>query len=62
MTENKRNKQQKLGFFMDYGLFILTLFCIVGCGATSWHLGRRVGIEDAVQHMMDNGMLPDVEE
>ena len=47
---------------MDYGLLILTLFCIVGCGATSWHLGHRVGIEDAVQHMMDNGMLPDVEE
>ena len=46
---------------MDYGLLFLTLFCIVGCGAPSWHLGHRVGIENSVQYMVDNKMI-DVED
>jgi hypothetical protein len=46
---------------MEIVLGLAVIFCVWGCGATCWHLGHRVGIENAVQHMMDQGMLPNVE-
>jgi len=46
---------------MSIELISIILFSVWGCGMTCWHLGRRVGIEDAVQHMMDEGMI-DVQE
>ena len=47
---------------MELLLGTAVMLCILGCGMTCYFLGHRVGIEDAVQHLMDNGMLPDVEQ
>jgi len=33
------------------------VFCLVGCGLTSFFLGRQAGIEGAVQHFIDIGLL-----
>ena len=46
---------------MSIELISIILFSVWGCGMTCWHLGHRAGIENAVQHMMDEGMI-DVEE
>ena len=46
---------------MDYTLIIIILFSVWGCGITCWFMGQRAGIENAVQHMIDQGMI-DVEE
>ncbi len=46
---------------MSIELISIILFSVWGCGMTCWHLGRHVGIEDAVQHMMDEGLI-DVQE
>jgi|TARA_R110001592_G_scaffold348018_1_gene641894 hypothetical protein len=43
-------------------LIAIILFCITGCGLTAYHLGRRVGIEDAVEHMVQEGLLEVVDE
>ena len=47
----------KQGNTMSIDLIALILFCVWGCGLTTYHLGRRVGIEDAVQHMADSGII-----
>ena len=33
------------------------VFCLVGCGLTSFFVGRQAGIEGAVQHFIDIGLL-----
>lgn len=40
---------------------IIFLFCLIGCGITTWNLGHRDGVEDAVQYFIDNGVI-DVDE
>jgi len=42
---------------MSAELVFIILFSVWGCGMTTYHLGRRVGIEDAVQHMADSGII-----
>ena len=42
---------------MSIDLVAIILFCVWGCGLTTYHLGRQVGIEDAVQHMSDAGLI-----
>lgn len=42
---------------MSVELVFIILFSVWGCGMTTYHLGRRVGIEDAVQHMANEGMI-----
>mgnify|MGYP006879416631 FL=1 len=39
---------------MEYAIFI---FCLIGCGMTSYHLGRQEGIETTIEHLVDQGML-----
>ena len=39
---------------MEIAIFI---FCLVGCGLTSYHLGRQEGIETTIEHLVDQGML-----
>tara|TARA_B110000483_G_C17808359_1_gene394148 strand:+ start:165 stop:305 length:141 start_codon:yes stop_codon:yes gene_type:complete len=42
---------------MSVELIGVILLCVWGCGLHCYHLGRRVGIEDAVQHMANEGMI-----
>ena len=45
---------------MEIAIFIV---CLIGCGLTSYHLGRQEGIETTIEHLVDQGMLEvDVEE
>jgi len=37
------------------GAFIVFTICLAGCGLHSYHVGRRVGIESAIDYMVDNG-------
>ena len=37
--------------------FIIFTFCMIGSGLTCWHLGRKVGIECAVDYLIANGMI-----
>ena len=41
--------------------YLIFAVCMFGCAGVSWHLGRRVGIENAVSYLVDQGVL-DVEE
>ena len=38
-------------------LILIILACVFGCGITSYYLGRRVGIEDTVTHLVDEGII-----
>lgn len=38
------------------------VFCLIGCGITSWRLGRHEGITHTVQHFIDIGVLRIVDE
>ena len=44
---------------MELSLTAFTLFaiCMAGCGIHCWYLGRRVGIQYAVDYLVDNGHL-----
>jgi hypothetical protein len=33
------------------------IFCLLGCGLQSYVLGKRVGIEGAVQYFIDEGVI-----
>lgn len=33
------------------------VFCLIGCGVTSYFIGRQNGIEDVVEHLIDTGVL-----
>ena len=37
-----------------FGVFTL---CLIGCGIHSYFLGRRVGIEHAVDYLVDTGQI-----
>jgi len=37
-------------------LIVFTV-CMFGCSLTAFHLGRREGIENAVQYLIDTGVL-----
>lgn len=39
------------------GAFIIFVICLAGCGYHAYFLGRRVGIESAVDYMHDNGHI-----
>ena len=41
--------------------FIIFSVCLAGCGMHAYFVGRRVGIEQAVDYMADNGHI-DVED
>ena len=41
--------------------YLIFAICMFGCAGVSWHLGRRVGIENAVSYLVDQGVL-EVEE
>jgi len=43
------------------GAFIIFSVCLAGCGMHAYFVGRRVGIEQAVDYMADNGHI-DVED
>jgi hypothetical protein len=42
---------------MMLSAYIVFGICMVGCSATAWHLGRRVGIENTVTYLIENGTL-----
>jgi hypothetical protein len=33
------------------------VFCMIGCGATCWELGRREGIQGTVIYLAERGIL-----
>lgn len=33
------------------------VFCLIGCGITSYSLGKQEGIETTIEHLVDRGML-----
>ena len=33
------------------------IFCLIGCGITSWQLGKTHGIADAVEYLIDEGIV-----
>ena len=33
------------------------VFCLIGCGITSFFIGRQAGIEGAVQYFADVGII-----
>jgi len=35
----------------------VVIFCMIGCGMTSYHLGKQEGIETTIEHLVDQGML-----
>ena len=39
------------------GGFIIFIICLVGCGLHAYFLGRRVGVEEAVNYLADNGHI-----
>lgn len=39
---------------MEIAIFI---FCLLGCGITSYKLGRQEGIETTIEHLVDEGLL-----
>lgn len=39
---------------MEIAIFI---FCLIGCGITSYKLGRQEGIETTIEHLVDEGLL-----
>jgi len=41
-------------FMMEIAIFI---FCLIGCGMSSYNLGRQEGIETTIEHLVDQGML-----
>ena len=42
---------------MDTILFSIFLFCVIGCGLSSYHLGRLVGIRQSIDFLVDEGVL-----
>ena len=44
---------------LELSLTAFTLFaiCMMGCGINCWYLGRKVGIQYAVDYLVDNGHL-----
>ena len=44
---------------LELSLTAFTLFaiCMAGCGIHCWYLGRRVGIQHAVDYLVDTGHL-----
>ena len=39
------------------GAFIVFAICLAGCGMHAYYVGRRVGIESAVDYMAENGHI-----
>ena len=37
--------------------YIIFGVCLFGCASTAFHLGRREGIENTVQYLIDTGVL-----
>lgn len=37
--------------------FIIFTFCMIGSSITCWHLGKKVGIEGAVDYLIAKGMI-----
>lgn len=44
---------------LEYAVFV---FCLIGCGMTSYQVGKQEGIETTIEHLVDNGMLEIEEE
>jgi len=36
---------------------LIFIFCLLGCGISTWYLGHKEGVEDAVQYFIDNGVI-----
>ena len=36
---------------------VIFAICMLGCAMTAFHLGRREGIDNAVQYFIDQGIL-----
>lgn len=39
---------------IDVFIFV---FCLIGCGLTSYYLGHRAGVEGTVEYLIDTGVL-----
>ena len=44
---------------METSIAAFTVFtlCLIGCGIHAWYIGRRVGIQHAVDYLVDSGQL-----
>ena len=53
-----KQHSKKIGVLMattpEIAIFV---FCLIGCGLTSYFVGRQTGIEATVQHFIDVGIL-----
>ena len=38
-------------------LILIILTCVLGCGLTSYRVGRIAGIEDTVTQLVDEGII-----
>ena len=38
-------------------MWLIFLFCLLGCGTHCWYAGRRVGIQGAIDHLTEEGYL-----
>jgi hypothetical protein len=38
------------------------VFCLIGCGVHSYHIGKNHGIESTVEYLVDQGVLQEVSE
>jgi hypothetical protein len=41
-------------FMLELAVFI---FCMIGCGISSYKLGKQEGIETTIEHLVDEGLL-----
>jgi len=40
-----------------YAAFTMFTFCMIGASASAWAIGKKVGIQETVQFMIDQGIL-----
>lgn len=39
------------------GQFIIFAICMCGCALSTFHLGRRAGVESTVQYLISKGVI-----
>jgi len=38
-------------------VMLIFAFCLIGCGISSWYLGKQKGIHDTVAYMIAEGFI-----
>ena len=53
-SEMEKPIQETEKFMLEMSIFV---FCLIGCGLTCHHIGKKEGIESTIEHLVDQGML-----